>query len=116
MLLVAAWIEGGVFKPFDPRPYPAQFMLHSSEERYRGWLDSIGQVTSTPQPGDVVCYMFGRCFSHAAIIIDDDYLVHAFAEDRHCCKTERNWTSLRRIRGGLERPFLYYDMWARLRE
>jgi hypothetical protein len=119
MLLVAAWTEAKVFKPFDPRPYPSDWMLHSTEERYLAWMRAIADETTTPQPGDTILYMFGRCFSHAAIIVDDAYVVHAFADNRKCIKTERNWVTLQRARiaGGeaVERPQLYFDMWSKLR-
>jgi cell wall-associated NlpC family hydrolase len=116
MLLVGAWVEARVFQPFDPRPYPSDWMLHRSEERYLGWLSSIGAETKIPQHGDVIAYVYGRCYSHAAIIVDDNFVVHAFADNRQCIKTERNWATLQRVRGGGDRPQLYFDMWARLRE
>lgn len=119
MLLVAAWCEARVFKPFDPRPYPADWMCHSSEERYLGWMRAIADETTTPQAGDTVLYFFGRCFSHGAIIVDDNYVVHAFADNRQCIKTERNWVTLQRARVksgvAVDRPHRYFDMWSKLR-
>jgi cell wall-associated NlpC family hydrolase len=110
MLLVAAFVEGRVFEPFDPRPYPANWMLSQGEERYLAWLDGIGGRTEGPlKPGDVTAYKFGRCFSHSAIIVDDAYMVHAYATARKCIKTERNYLPLAR------RPTVSFDMWAKLR-
>jgi|ERR1700733_9677851 len=115
MLLVAAWVEARVFEPFDPRPYPAQFMLHSSEERYLAWMREIADETATPQPGDTALYFFGRCFSHGAVITDEHHVVHAFADNRKCIETERDWVTLQRARGGVQRPIVYFDMWSKLR-
>jgi len=109
MLLVMAWIEAGVFKPFDPRPYSPVWFLHRSEERYLGWLDKIGQRTNAPVPGDVITYQFGRCVSHSAILVDDKTIVHAFANERRCITSLRDFQQLK------ARERVSFDMWARLR-
>jgi hypothetical protein len=58
--------------------------------------------------------VFGRCYSHAAIVVDDKYVVHAFADARSVQKTEIDWHTLQRVRG-VPRPQITYDMWAKLR-
>lgn len=68
MLLVRVFVDTGLCDPFDPRPYANDWMLHRSEERYLGFVfDRTKEVTS-PQPGDVVVYRFGRCYSHGGIV------------------------------------------------
>jgi len=110
MLLVAAFVEAGVFQPFDPRPYSPIWFLHKTEERYLKWLDTIGERTMvTLRPGDIVTYQFGQCVSHTAIVVDGEYVVHAFAQSRMCIKTERDFGPLQ------ARERVCYDMWARLR-
>jgi cell wall-associated NlpC family hydrolase len=111
MLLVAALVEGRVFEPFDPRPYSPTWFLARSEEKYLAWLGTIGEQTETPQPGDVMVFHYGRCYAHSGIIIDDNYIVHAFADQRKCRRTERTWPDLTRT----GHAPLYYDFWARLR-
>ncbi len=109
MLLVGALVEGRVFEPFDPRPYSPNWFLARSEEKYLGWLNTIGAPTTTPKPGDIAVYRVGRCYAHSGIIADEHYIVHAYAALKRCTRTERNWPEL------AKRPALFYDFWARLR-
>ena len=116
MLLVGAFVEARVFEPFDPRPYPSDWMLHRSEEKYIAWLNTIGKEDpKADQPGDVIAYVFGRCYSHSGIVVDDRYVVHSYADDRICVRTLKDWLPLMRIKGGTPRPQMHFDMWARLR-
>jgi len=110
MLLVRAWVDGGVFEPFDPRPYPPEWHLHKSEERYLGWLQTLAIEVQVPQRGDIAVYRFGRCFSHGAIVLGDGYLVHAFAPSRVCRRVEAHDAAL------AGRPVRYFDVWGRLRQ
>ena len=109
MLLVGALVEARVFEAFDPRPYSPTWFLHRSEEKYLDWLNTIGAEVERPQPGDVVAYRIGRCFAHSGIIVDDNYLVHAYATEGRCTLTELRWPEL------ANRPKKYFDLWARLR-
>ena len=38
MLLAAVYVATGLVKPFDPRPYPMDWMLHRDDERFLGFL------------------------------------------------------------------------------
>jgi NlpC/P60 family putative phage cell wall peptidase len=64
----------------DPGYYPNDWMLHRSEERY---LEGVSQYAhelpegSEAKPGDFVVYLFGRCFSHSAIVLEPGLFVHA---------------------------------------
>lgn len=79
MLLVEVFRAVGlVAADFDPRPYPRAWYLHRDEERFMGFLLDQSQRTEDPQAGDVVLYRFGRTASHGAILIDDDYVIHAY--------------------------------------
>ena len=50
------------------RPYPPDWHLHRSAERYLDWLfDRTGEV-ETPGLGDVIVFKYGRTFSHGAIV------------------------------------------------
>lgn len=85
MLLVRCYVDTGVMPSFDPRPYPPDWHLHRSEERYVGWAARFGTpfdpATRAPQPGDMVVARFGRCFSHGAIMTGPTTLIHAHARD-----------------------------------
>jgi hypothetical protein len=116
MLLVRAWVDSGIFREFDPRPYPPNWHLHRSEERYLGWMQALARETETPQPGDVVIWRFGRCFSHGGIIIDRRLaVIHALAEHRRCMVTALDEGFLRYDRGVI-RPRKFFDVFAPLRE
>ncbi len=84
MLIVRVFVDTGLCAPFDPRPYPPDWHLHRSEERYLGWVsDRTGEVTA-PQPGDVMVFRLGRCYSHGGIvsIARPLTIVHAFQPAR----------------------------------
>lgn len=84
MLLVRVFGSVGMIPDIDPRPYPIDHMLHSPDERFMGWLQQYAaDVTEgDPQPGDVVIYRMGRCFSHAAIVTEWPFIIHAFRAER----------------------------------
>lgn len=91
MILVRVFVDAGLVAPFDPRPYPADFMLHRDEERY---LEIIRSLASheydprevSPPAGDVVVWKQGRTFSHGAIVTGAPgtasgwpYVLHAYS-------------------------------------
>jgi cell wall-associated NlpC family hydrolase len=87
MLLVRVFVDLGLVEPFDPRPYSPDWHLHRSEETYLGHLLARAQRVVEPEPGDVVLFRYGRCYSHGGIITaapvgDRGYsgltIVHAF--------------------------------------
>jgi cell wall-associated NlpC family hydrolase len=85
MLLVRVFVDTGLCDPFEPRPYPADWHLHRSEERYLGFVfDRCAELDvaagETPQPGDVIVFLYGRCYSHGGIITRGHPLtfVHAY--------------------------------------
>lgn len=84
MILVRVFCDLGLVEPFDPRPYPKDWMLHRDEERYLGFLLARTRLVDAPRPGDAVLFRVGRCFSHGGIVTGADplTLVHAFAPAR----------------------------------
>lgn len=82
MLLVRVFHAAGLIPAIDPRPYPADWMLHRDEERYLGWVSQYGDQVESPQPGDLVVYKVGRCYSHAGIVVAWPEIVHAFRDER----------------------------------
>lgn len=70
--LAAVFEAVGLMPNFIPAPYSMQHALHSSDEWY---LRSLERFTSEiqehqAQPGDIVIYKVGRCYSHAGILIE----------------------------------------------
>lgn len=81
MLLCAVFHGAGVVPWIDPRPYPTDWMLHRSEERYLLGLGDHARLLpdgTPPEPGDIQTFRFGRTFSHAAIITDWPNMIHAY--------------------------------------
>jgi len=109
MLMVRCWVDAGVYEEFDPRPYPPDWHLHRSEERYLAWLDTLGTRVDTPQAGDLVCYKFGRCYSHSGIISRPGYVIHSAAYLGQAAETE--------LRDGhlVDRGPIYFDLWEKYR-
>jgi NlpC/P60 family putative phage cell wall peptidase len=63
--------------------YPPDWHLHRDAERYLGIIlahahEFVPAAGSAPQPGDVVLWRFGRCFSHGAIVIGWPRIIHAY--------------------------------------
>lgn len=80
MLLVRIFVDSGLCAPFDPRPYPVDWHLHRSEERYLGFVFDRGHEVDRPLPGDVMVLRYGRCYSHGGIVtaVSPLTLVHAY--------------------------------------
>lgn len=80
MLLVRVFVDTGLCPPFDPRPYPVDWHLHRSEERYLGFIFDRARETVSAQSGDVMVLRYGRCYSHGGIVVNVRPLtiVHAY--------------------------------------
>jgi hypothetical protein len=90
MLIVRVFVDAGLCAPFDPRPYPADWHLHRSEERYLGFVFDRCCEIENPQPGDVMVLRFGRCYSHGGIVTAAAPLaiVHAYHPARRVIEDE----------------------------
>jgi cell wall-associated NlpC family hydrolase len=80
MLLVRVFVDTGLCPPFDPRPYPVDWHLHRSEERYLGFIFDRGREVASPRPGDMMVLRYGRCYSHGGVVTESSPLtiVHAY--------------------------------------
>ena len=92
MLPVCVYHALGLIPRIDPRPYPHDWMLHRSEERYLGWVEKFAARVDAPEPGDLVLFRVGRCLAHGGIVISTDLMIHA---DLHARRVEhceiRRW-------------------------
>jgi NlpC/P60 family putative phage cell wall peptidase len=81
MLLVRVFCDLSLVARFDPRPYSSDWHLHRSEEIYLRLLLERAHPVEAPEPGDVVLFRYGRCFSHGGIVSKARplTLIHAFA-------------------------------------
>jgi cell wall-associated NlpC family hydrolase len=113
MLLVRCFTDTGIVPAFDPRPYAPQWHLHHSEEKFLGIIGTIGQeVERGPIPGDVIVYRFGRCFSHGALVINDDRLIHAWYLEGRVTIAPLHDIALCRLKNARARPRKVFDCWA----
>lgn len=118
MLLVRCYVDAGHLAPFDPRPYPPRWHLHKDRERFLEWVEDElgGRRIESPRLGDVVIWQFGRCFSHGAILINSEEVVHAYSHARQCIVSRLDEHPLKFVGRGsheLPRPVRYYDVWDR---
>jgi cell wall-associated NlpC family hydrolase len=84
MLIVRVFVDLGLVPPFDPRPYPPDWMIHRSDEKYLRWLDETCGEVETPRPGDIAIFRYGRCYGHGGIITaaEPRTLIHSYADAR----------------------------------
>lgn len=64
----------------NPGSYSHEWHLHRSEEKYLNWIKKYcEEINGKPLPGDIAVFKFGRCISHAGIILDWPQIIHAYA-------------------------------------
>lgn len=117
MLLTRVFVDTGRLKPFDPRPYSRQHMLHKSEELFIDWVQNRlgGKPVDKPKGGDLMLWQFGRTFSHGAIIINNEEVVHAYAHAGMCLTSNINEDVLKYVSMSnlnFPRPVKYFDVWS----
>ena len=88
MLLACVYSAAGVIPEIDPRPYPHDWHMHRSAERFLGWVKQYADRTDTPQPGDVAMFQFGRCVAHGAIVVAWPMVIHAYLDERAVVLTD----------------------------
>jgi cell wall-associated NlpC family hydrolase len=82
-LLAETFVRVGLIRPPIAGYYPADWHLHRDAERYLNQvlIDAVEMplpAERTPEPGDVVLFRFGRCFSHGALVTGWPVIVHAY--------------------------------------
>jgi len=118
MLLVRSAVDTGLLSPFDPRPYAPRWHLHRSEEKFINIIkDDLGaEEVIAPKLGDVVVWQFGRTFSHGAIIVNNEEVVHAYYAAGLCLISRLDEDVLRFVSVGntnFSRPVKYFDLWSK---
>lgn len=79
--VAAAFTEAGVIPPLDLGQYPPDWHLHRSEERMLGQIADYCRrlaADEAPTGGDIALFRFGRCVSHAALVVSSTLVLHAF--------------------------------------
>jgi cell wall-associated NlpC family hydrolase len=109
MFLLESFVRPGIFPRFDPRPYPRDWFMHHSEERFIGWILKFGGVeipVNKAQPGDVIMYKLGRCYAHGAVLVAPKLVIHSYARNKQVILTETFDPTL------ATRSPRAFDMWA----
>jgi cell wall-associated NlpC family hydrolase len=118
MLLVRSFVDTGRLQPFEPRPYPPDWYMHHSEERFLGWIEGTLGARRVEQYklADVLMWRYGRCFSHGGIVINTKEIVHAYGISGMCLTSRILDDELHKVTvRGVEivRPRLAMDVWSR---
>lgn len=77
-LLIAVFSEVGLLNKTDFGDYTHDWHMHHNEEKYLEGVMKHAKKVEAPQPGDVALFRFGRCVSHAAIVVDWPLVIHAY--------------------------------------
>lgn len=109
-LLVEVYREAGLIPKIDLPYYPKDWHMNRSEERYLKGLLQYAVETDEKKPGNIIIWKYGRCYSHAAIIIDYPIFIHAYSG--HGCVLENidNAQFLTKI-GQEDRPYKIFSFW-----
>jgi len=69
-----------VYQPHLPvTEYPPDWWQHGDQEILLEQVLAYADEVEAPQPGDVALWKFGRCWSHAGIVVDWPVCIHALA-------------------------------------
>lgn len=84
-IIYATYRAAGLAPEIDIAHYPHDWHLHRGTERYLSYIlpyarEVAGPPQRMPQPGDIVMWRFGRCFSHGAIVVAWPRIIHAFVK------------------------------------
>jgi cell wall-associated NlpC family hydrolase len=78
-LLIAVYGAAGISVPGRIGHFPADWHLHTTEERYFEVVRQYARPIKTPQPGDIVLFRVfrNRPICHGGIVIDWPLIIHA---------------------------------------
>jgi cell wall-associated NlpC family hydrolase len=80
-LLIGVYESAGIISRGDCEPghYAFDWHLHRSEEKYLSWVKKYcDQIDGEPLPGDIAVFQFGRCVSHAGIVLEWPRIIHSY--------------------------------------
>lgn len=73
------YVNVGLVPDFDVVPYKPQWFQHHDEPLFLQGLAKYSKQVEVAQPGDIAMFNFGRHAAHAAIVIDENSMIHAYA-------------------------------------
>jgi len=79
-LIIGVYSELGIRRGVEIPKYTAQHHLHQKDELYlSGFQKYLTEVTE-PGPGDLALFKFGKCYSHAGIVVRWPIeMIHSYA-------------------------------------
>lgn len=118
-LLANVFEDSKLIDKIDIPFYPKDWHLHRDAERYfEGLLQYTKEIKENPQPGDIVLWKFGRCYSHGAIVIKWPVVIHAHIGVGCCYEDVSNAVWLTHIgentiNKGKIRPTKFFSYWRK---
>jgi NlpC/P60 family putative phage cell wall peptidase len=76
--LIGVYSAVGRIEAFEPERYPPDWHFHRDAERFLGSVQRYAERVEAGAPADVAMFRFGRCASHAAIVLDWPLVIHAY--------------------------------------
>ena len=98
-LLCEVYEAVGLIEHYDPGPYPPDWHMHQMGQRYLEHIQKFCVQVTDPQPGDIVLYHFGKCISHAAIVIEWPTIIHSYIHQGVILQDGTKGSLARRIAG-----------------
>lgn len=109
-LLVAVYEEAGLIDPVNIPYYPLDWNLHQAKETYLDGLLKYSHEVKDPLPGDVIIWKFGKCFAHAAIVIEWPKVIHAYT-GRNCVTEDAEGAAFLRLDKNGRREHKFLSFW-----
>ena len=110
-ILVEVYSEAGLIPPIELPYYPRDWHMHRSTERYLQGLLKYTREVDAPLPGDIVLWQFGRCFSHAAIVVEWPMVIHAWVGVGCVLEDVTAAQTFRFKKDGAARPMKFFSYW-----
>ena len=76
--VIGVFHETGLGPDLKVEDYSPDWHLHQGGERFLNYLRQYCDQVEDPQPGDIAMFQFGRCASHAAIVVEWPKVIHAY--------------------------------------
>jgi cell wall-associated NlpC family hydrolase len=118
--LKAVFVKAGLIEDFAIPHYPPDWHMHRDYERYLSFVTERARpiTESEAQPGDVVVFKVGRCFSHGAVVVAWPRIVHAWVvagvqEEDAATATWLNFVGERTDEEGKPRQRKFFSYWGR---
>lgn len=114
-LLAVVYQEAGLISNVKIPHYSPDFMKHRGTELYLQGLLGYTHEVEKALPGDIALWKFGRCFSHAAIVVEWPVIIHAHIS-RNCMMEDIEKAQWLNLIGREKRPVKYFSYWKKNNE